>query len=77
MATEPGLPSDQVDWDALARYFAGESSAEEAEATSRWLAEHPEEADAFAALDSVTARLDSFQAETAGDPAEGERGASS
>lgn len=68
MATEPGLPSDQVDWDALARYFAGESSAEEAEATSRWLAEHPEEAEAFAALDAVTAGLDSGAADAAGDP---------
>ena len=57
MPTEPGLPPDQVDWDALARYFAGESSAEEAEATSRWLAEHPAEAEAFAALDAVTARV--------------------
>jgi transmembrane sensor len=57
MTTEPGLPSDQVDWDALARYFAGESSAEEAEAASRWLAEHPDEAEAFAALDAVTARV--------------------
>jgi transmembrane sensor len=59
MSTESGPPPDQVDWEALARYFAGESSATEAEATSRWLAEHPEEADAFAALDAVTAQLDS------------------
>ena len=70
MPTEPGLPPDQVDWDALARYFAGESSAEEAEATSRWLAEHPEEAEAFAALDAVTARLEALpgDATSVGDP---------
>ena len=68
MPTEPGSPSDQVDWDALARYFAGESSAEDAETASRWLAEHPDEAEAFAALDSVTARLDALPAESAEEP---------
>jgi transmembrane sensor len=54
---DSGRPADQVDWDALARFFAGESSAAEAEAASRWLAEHPEEAEAFASLDAVTGRI--------------------
>ena len=57
MPADSGRPADQVDWDALARFFAGESSAAEAEAASRWLAEHPEEAEKFASLNGVTARM--------------------
>ena len=57
MPADSGRPADQVDWDALARFFAGESSAAEAEAASRWLAEHPEEAEKFASLEAVTARM--------------------
>ena len=57
MPADSGRPADQVDWDALARFFAGESSAAEAEAASRWLAEHPEEAEKFASLNAVTARM--------------------
>jgi transmembrane sensor len=48
---EFGSPTEQVDWEALARYLAGESSAEEAEAMRAWLAAHPGRADLLAALE--------------------------
>src|SRR5688572_15525787 len=57
MATEPGLPPDQVDWDALGRHFAGEGSAEDADAAARYLAEHPEEGKMFASLERVLATM--------------------
>ena len=39
----PGDPSPDADWEAVARYLAGESSAAEAEAMRSWLADHPAE----------------------------------
>src|SRR5947207_13233454 len=36
------LPPDQLPWDALARYFAGEMESPEAEALGRWIDEDPE-----------------------------------
>ena len=54
MTPEPGRPSDEMDWDAIGRFMAGESSNEEIETVSRWLAEHPEEAAALASLNELT-----------------------
>jgi len=48
---------DSADWEAIARYFAGESSAAEREAVKRWLDAHPDQAEALAALDGATSRL--------------------
>jgi transmembrane sensor len=44
--TSPSAPRSPSDphWDRLARYFAGESSREEAAELERWLAENPAEA---------------------------------
>jgi transmembrane sensor len=44
--TSPSTPRSPSDphWDRLARYFAGESSREEAAAVERWLSENPVEA---------------------------------
>ena len=64
MADEPsreGVPdrsSDEppFDWEALARYTAGESSADEARAVGAWLAEHPHDAAMLAALSDVIAQ---------------------
>src|SRR5687768_3633364 len=50
-------PSAGHDWEALARYLAGESPAEEAEAIRRRLAAHPADAELVAALDQAVGRL--------------------
>src|SRR5215831_6005599 len=42
------------DWDALARFLAGESSDEEASRVHRWLDAHPEEKALVARLSSTT-----------------------
>jgi transmembrane sensor len=42
------------DWDAIARFLAGESSAEEASRVQRWLDAHPEERELVARLSSTT-----------------------
>ncbi len=44
-------------WEALARYLAGESSAAEAEAVRRWLAEQPARAELLRGLEQPIARL--------------------
>jgi transmembrane sensor len=54
---DSGSPTEHVDWDALARYLAGESTAEEADAMGRWLAERPDRAELVAALDRSFGRL--------------------
>jgi transmembrane sensor len=54
---DPGPPTEQVDWEALARYLAGESSAAEAEAMRRWLDAQPDRAELVAALDRSMNRL--------------------
>ena len=55
----PNRPTDDdsADWEAIARYFAGESTSEEANVVRRWLEAHPDEAAALTALGDVTADL--------------------
>lgn len=49
----PPDPRDATpDWDALARYLAGESGADEARAVAAWLAEHPDDARLLTRLDA-------------------------
>jgi transmembrane sensor len=43
--------ADQPDWDALARYLAGEGTAREADSVHQWLAAHPDGAAMLEALD--------------------------
>jgi transmembrane sensor len=59
MANQPPnlLPPEDADWEAIARYFAGESSPEEAMTVRRWLQAHPAEASALRALNGATAEL--------------------
>jgi transmembrane sensor len=55
----PNVPpaDDSADWEAVARYFAGESTPEEVEVVRRWLEAHPAEASALTALGDATAQL--------------------
>ena len=46
-----------ADWEALARYLAGESSAEESERIGQWLKEHKADAMLVAALDRAVSGL--------------------
>lgn len=46
-----------TDWEALARYLAGESSEEESERMGQWLKEHKADAAFVAALDKAVAGL--------------------
>jgi len=39
------LPPDDLPWDALARYFAGELPADEAANLERWIGANPERAE--------------------------------
>lgn len=48
---------DSADWEAIARYFAGESAVEERAAVERWLNAHPSEAAALRALNGATDTL--------------------
>jgi transmembrane sensor len=59
MANQPPnlLPPEDADWEAIARYFAGESSPEEATQVRRWLQAHPAEASALRVLNGATADL--------------------
>jgi transmembrane sensor len=59
MANQPPhlLPPEDADWEAIARYFAGESSPDEAIAIRRWLQAHPAEATALRALNGATGEL--------------------
>jgi transmembrane sensor len=57
MSNESRVPSGETDWDALARYFAGESSDEERATVRRWLDDHPADAEALAATDSAARRV--------------------
>ncbi len=47
------VSDERPDWDALARYQAGESSPDEAVAVARWLAAHPGDAEMLASLEEV------------------------
>jgi transmembrane sensor len=54
----PNLPPrDSADWEAIARYYAGESTPDEAAAVRRWLEAHPGEASALGTLDDATGLL--------------------
>ena len=53
----PNPRDDSADWDAIARYFAGESTPDEAAAVRRWLDAHPAEAAALGSLNNATALL--------------------
>lgn len=53
----PDPSRSPADWEALARYLAGESSAAESERIGRWLAEHKADAAFVAALDKAVAGL--------------------
>jgi transmembrane sensor len=53
----PEVPSGQPDWEALARYLTGESTAEEAAAISQSLAARPRSAELAAALAGAMDRL--------------------
>jgi transmembrane sensor len=53
----PDQPDTPNDWEAIARYLAGESSPAESERIALWLAEHPSDANVVAALDKAMASL--------------------
>lgn len=55
----PNLPprDDSADWDAIARFFAGESAPDEAAAVRQWLEAHPDQASALSALNGATSLL--------------------
>jgi transmembrane sensor len=55
-AEGPGMADDTADWEALARYLAGESPAPEAEAVRGWLAETPDRQAVLGALDRAMDR---------------------
>ena len=55
--TTPDRSEPSVDWEALARYLAGESSAAESEQIARWLEEHKADAALLNALDNALANL--------------------
>jgi transmembrane sensor len=47
------MSSETTNWEAIARYLAGEGSAEEQASVREWLAAHPAESKTVAALDGV------------------------
>ena len=44
MNSTPDAAEPPTDWEALARYLAGESRPDELERVRRWLEEHPDDA---------------------------------
>lgn len=54
--TTPELPTGKPDWEAIARYLAGESSAGESATVGAWLSAHPADARAITALSSAASR---------------------
>jgi transmembrane sensor len=56
----------EVDWEAIGRYLAGESSAAERERIERWLAAQPADSRLIATLDAAVSRLALTDASTAG-----------
>src|SRR5690349_17398343 len=50
-------PQDDVPWEAIARYFVGESTPEEIVAVRQWLEDHPADAEALSFLQDQTRRL--------------------
>ena len=53
----PNPLDDSADWEAIARYFAGECTPDEAAAVQRWLDTHPDEASALSSLNDATGLL--------------------
>ena len=53
----PDARNSSADWEAIARYFAGECTPDEAAAVRRWLEAHPAEASALSSLNDATALL--------------------
>ncbi len=53
----PNHRDDSADWEAIARYYSGESTPDEAAAVRRWLEAHPAEASALSSLNDATALL--------------------
>lgn len=51
------MSSNSINWDAVARYLAGESRGEEATAVRVWLESHPKDAQVVAALDDALGGL--------------------
>lgn len=51
------MSSETVNWEAIARYLAGESPAGEQAAVERWLASNPRDAQTIAALDDALSGL--------------------
>lgn len=51
------MSNETVDWEAIARYLAGESPAGEQAAVRQWLADHPADARTIAALDDALGGL--------------------
>ena len=54
---QPNRPEPSPDWDALARFAAGECTAGEAETIRVWLDSHPADREVIDALQSTTADL--------------------
>lgn len=50
-------PDDPIDWESLARYLAGESSAAESVRIQQWLTEHKADAELLTALDNAMSSL--------------------
>ncbi len=57
LTPDSATPHDSADWEAIARYFAGESPEAERQTVRKWLDTHPDEAEALAALHDATGRL--------------------
>ena len=56
--TFPSEPrDDSADWEAIARFYAGESTPDEAAAVRRWLEANPVESSALDSLNAATAQL--------------------
>ena len=64
MNPDSGSLAEEADWDALARYLAGESSPEEAAHLRRWLDARPERAELVAAMQRA---LEPLRDDTASD----------
>lgn len=52
-----GMSTETTNWEAIARYLAGESPAGEQASVRQWLAANPADAKAVAALDDVLGRV--------------------
>src|SRR6266566_4440363 len=50
-------PTEPIDWEAIARYLAGESTSSESAEVRRWMEEHADEAQVVADLDRAMASL--------------------